>query len=121
MNVRLRRWILFLGWLLFTFYLCQQDGAGSAALSRSLAEKLIDLLKDVIVVVDPIRFQYILRKIAHVFVHLVLAFLCYRAIRTTATKTGISIFLSLVVSIAFAIVDEAVQLISTFREPKTRP
>ncbi|MDW7670548.1 MAG: VanZ family protein [Bacillota bacterium] len=109
---KVKRWIVVVIWLGLIFYLSSQPATESLELSRNL-EKLIVALKEMVVpdlTIEIHRFQNILRKAAHFFVFMVLAFLVmyaldYSNIQTLKRKMAITFGASVI----FAILDETYQ------------
>ncbi len=115
MNLKLRRWLLFIVWILITFYLSRQNGVESARLSNGIADWLVRNLAKIGVFIETKTFGFYLRKTAHFMFHLVLAVLCYRAVRTTASSAWLSFAIALVISAAFAVINEVSQLFAAGR------
>lgn len=92
------RWGLFIFWVFLTVFLCIQDGKSSGELSGFLANFIgIE--------------EQLLRKLAHFFVHFMLALLAYQAIVTTVKPKSTALLCSIFLSLLFAVIDESFQMV----------
>lgn len=106
---RVWRWTIVLVWLVLTIFLSQQTGSQSAKISGWLTQRCRSVLDVFGVHVGYSALHAFLRKMAHVMVHLILAWLAYRAICTTGLSVKADILLCLVLCGIVAIIDESLQ------------
>ena len=108
------RWVLFLGWIGFAFFLSRQPASESGQLSDNVANFLAALSRKLGFTPDS-SFGSRLRDYAHFSLHLVLAFFSYQAISTTTKRFKVVVAVSLAISVAIATIDEFVQFIAPGR------
>ena len=112
-------WSLFAMWALLTFFLSSQNGDGSASLSQDLAlwiwRGMRVVFGDSVTHIKFLVFHQVFRKVTHFAVHMVLAFFLVRASCWTFSSRKTALWLSWVLAISIAVIDEVVQLVAPGR------
>ena len=117
MNIkRLLSMVLVIVWMVIVFYFSHQQGEGSGNLSRNIAIKTIEIIdirkniaeeskKEIIKVLEPI-----IRKLAHLSIYIVGGMLICNCVMQFISKDVISIMLSSLIGITYALSDDVHQL-----------
>ncbi len=109
-------WLVFIGWVVFSFTLSQQDGASSEQVSAGATRWTVRILDLLGIDPDIPHLYMILRKCAHFFVHFMLALLGGFAFETTVRWDFPKEFIaSFYLTTAIAVVDELIQLLACER------
>ncbi|MBR3319886.1 VanZ family protein [Candidatus Saccharibacteria bacterium] len=103
-------WLVSIVWLSLTVYLSSQIGSESANLSRTIAEFSWNLLSKFLSKLGFARYHFYVRKLAHFFVHAVLAFTVYRASNYSFKRKGAVVAFTLILVTSVAVFDEIIQL-----------
>ncbi len=117
-RIRFKRafwWCFFAIWLILTVFLSSQAADGSSALSREVSVKLWRVLIKIFGDFKLSTFHFYVRKFAHAFVHLVLAFAAIRASLWSFSERKAGLWFAVLFSVFIALFDEAIQLISPGR------
>ena len=110
---RLLRWLAVVVWFCLVVFLSQQAGPESADTSNWFAVQIVRILH--LDSVDYLLFHAILRKVAHFFVHFILAWLTYRALSISYKLEANTIIGCLLICCTVAIFDESIQNIAPER------
>ncbi len=105
---RALRWLLVLAWLYLVVFLSRQNGSDSAAISGWIAQKGSSALSFIGINAHYATHAFV-RKFAHFCVHLVLAWLMYRALDISFTGQKFVILLCIIFCSIIAVFDESVQ------------
>ena len=106
---KLLRWLLVLAWLYLVFYLSHQNGDESAQLSNWVARNAQKGLDFCGIQVSYTSLHLLLRKLAHIAIHLVLAWLMYFALDGTFSQQKCNIVICMIFCMIIAIFDESIQ------------
>ena len=109
------RWLLVLAWLYLAVFLSRQSASDSAAVSGWIAQRGASALSFLGIEVRYAVFHAFIRKFAHFCVHLVLAWLVYRALDISFTGQKFNIILCIIFCSIIAIFDESVQNVAPGR------
>ncbi len=109
------RWILALLWLALTVYLSQQSGTQSAEVSGWFTKTIARVFGFFGIDVSYSALHYVMRKLAHFCVHLILAILVYRAFIITNSYQKNAIILTLFACMVVACFDEGIQSVAPGR------
>lgn len=109
------RWLLVLAWLCLIVFLCQQNGADSAKVSDWITQRTSSSLKFLGFEISYSRLYFFLRKFAHYGVHLILAWLTYRALDVSFSGQRFNIALCVIICSIIAVFDESIQSVAVGR------
>lgn len=110
MSIRkLLRWLLVFAWLYLVFFLSRQNGDESAELSgwaAHYAKKGLDFCG---IQASYANLHLLLRKLAHIAIHFVLAWLMYFALDGMFSHQKCNIVICMIFCMIIAIFDESIQ------------
>ena len=110
MSLALKRWVKYVAVLLVVFVLCWQNSYDSTTVTNTtvgIVQKLSHMLGKDLEYTE--NLYYLIRKIGHGLVFLILAFAGHLAIAETATSMRATILTSAIMGIAISILTEILQ------------
>ncbi len=110
MNLALKRWVKYVAILLVVFVLCWQNSSDSTTVTTTtvgIVQKLSHMLGKNLEYTE--NLYYLIRKIGHGLVFLILAFAGHLAIAETATSMRATILTSAIMGIMISILTELLQ------------
>lgn len=115
------RWLPVIFWMGFIFYLSHQPAEKSSELSSGITEILLNILAFIFPLYDEMPIiHFIIRKAAHFFAYFILGILVIHALKPSLEGRWMSISVTMIICILYAISDEIHQLFIPGRSGEIR-
>lgn len=117
MNYRLKRWLRYIFFLVFTLILCWQDYESSVKINEFVQKIINEIIIFFDINVRSANYLIIIRKIGHGVIFFVLAFLGHLAISGDTEDGKTLVIWSSIMNIGFALLAELTQAYAAGRHP----